>query len=239
MSREQLQLNNALEAARQFVHEHFPKASLVLLGGSWAVGQAHGDSDLDLVVIDESVERVFFEGVAFDGWIVEVCAISPNYVQTFFESSAKYRSAPVPGQVIDAVLVKGTPSIADTIRTLAKNVLACGPTPLTDAERSEVRYGITLLRDDIQHVPKEALPALSAIAHTQLSRTVLDAAGRWRGERKALRRLVRGVDAVLSDRLDAALFSGCEGNSGPMIEVCNIVLDQFGGPLRTYPRFSA
>ncbi len=239
MSREQLQLNNALEATRRFVHEHFPKASLVLLGGSWAVGQAHVDSDLDLVVIDESVERVFFEGVAFDGWIVEVCAISPNYVQTFFENSAKYRSAPVPGQVIDAVLVKGTPSIADTIRALAKKVLAGGPTPLTDAERSEVRYDTTLLRNNLQHASKEALPALSAIAHTQLSRAVLDAADRWRGERKALRRLVRGVDAVLSDRLDAALFSGCEGDSRPMIEVCNIVLDQLGGPLRTYPRFSA
>jgi len=238
MARKQDHLRNALETARQFAYEHFPNASLVFLGGSWAVGQAHVDSDLDLVVIDESVEQVFFEGIAFGGWIIEVCAFSPHEVQTFFEGSAKYRSAPVPGQIVDALLVKGTSSLADSIRALAKRVLTDGPAPLTDAERSEVRYDITLLKNDLQYVAPEALPALSAMAHTKISQAILDAAGRWRGERKTLRKFVMAVDADLSHRLDAALLSGCGGDSRLMIEICNIVLERLGGPLRTYPKFS-
>ncbi len=237
MSLEHFHQNDALETARRFSEEQFPFASLVLLCGSWATGRAHPDSDLDLVVLDESVERVFFEGISYEGWIIEVCAIGLNYVREFFEESAKYRSAPVPIQVVDGIVVKGSSVIAERVRTLAREVTDCGPGLLSDADRSDTQYDITVLRDDLRHASRDALPALAAYAHVRLSRAVLDASGTWRAERKVLRRAVAKVDSGLADRLDEALLSGCSGDAILLVEICDVILERFGGPSRTYPRF--
>lgn len=45
--------------ARTFVIEHHPGAVLALLGGSHARGMATATSDLDVVIVDPTVERAF------------------------------------------------------------------------------------------------------------------------------------------------------------------------------------
>ena len=54
-------LPDAIEAARRFSQSRFPGSSLTLLGGSWARGDAHAESDLDLVVVDSGLNDVNFE----------------------------------------------------------------------------------------------------------------------------------------------------------------------------------
>lgn len=232
-------IDQAKETTRRYAAEHFPKASVVLLAGSWAGGTAHADSDLDIVIIDETVDRVFFEGTQYGDWIVEVCAINPSHAESFFGDSARHRSAPIPRQVSDSTLVVGDPRLADRIRKLAIDALSRGPEPIPDADRLEARYNLTLLRQNLMYSPADGLPALAAYAHVQLSRTALDATRRWRAERKALRSVVMEFDPDLSRHLDDALADAIHGDPTQMIEACSRVLCMLGGPLRTYERFAA
>jgi hypothetical protein len=232
-------IGDAVGKAYSFANERFPQAVAVFLGGSWANGNAHPNSDLDIVVFDETATEISFEGVDFQGAVVEVCVIPPKAAKEFFHESTKYRSAPVPAQVAKGQLIKGNPEIAEEMRRLAGDVLARGPVPITEAERLDLRYELTLLREDLAHASSEAIISLCALAHTQLSRAILDLAGAWRAERKALRRAVANIDAEFVERLDDALTQGCRGEVQPMISLCTKVLDRLGGPCRTYPRFSA
>ncbi|MCB0061949.1 MAG: nucleotidyltransferase domain-containing protein, partial [Caldilineaceae bacterium] len=52
----------AISAARRYCAEHYPNAKLVLLCGSWARGTAHGDSDIDIVVLNPGMSELVFEG---------------------------------------------------------------------------------------------------------------------------------------------------------------------------------
>ena len=228
----------AIENARRLADERFPNATTVFLGGSWASGTAHADSDLDIVVIDETAATVSFEGIEFQNGIVEVCVIPPSRAATFFQESAKYRSAPVPAQVAKGLLIKGKTHYADEIRRIAEDVLAKGPVPLTEAELLELRYDITLLREDLAHASPDAFISLGALAHTQLSRAFLDMKGAWRAERKALRHAVVSIGAEFALQLDEALAQACAGNVQPMITLCTEVLSRLGGSCRTYPLFS-
>lgn len=232
-------LEQAKNVVLQYATVHFPNAQAVLLAGSWARGEAHKDSDIDVVIIDEGIDRVIFEGVQFDEWIIEACVLNPRHASTFFTDSAKYRSAPVPHQVVDGVLVHGDPVLTEHLRKQAMTAIDSGPEPIPDTDRSETAFFLTLLQVDLQHASREALPALAAYAHVQLSKAALDARRCWRAESKALRRAVAKLDADLAESLDQALKEAIEGNPNLMIAVCGQVIAMMGGSERTYSRFSA
>lgn len=229
----------AVDKALRFADERFPDAVAVFLGGSWANGTAHANSDLDIVVFDETAEDVSFEGVEFEDTVVEVCVVPPRATEAFFNESAKYRSAPVPAQVAKGLLVQGNSGIASEVRRFAEDALARGPVPLAESEILDLRYDITLLRDDLAYASEEVIIGLAALAHTQLSQAVLDVAGAWRAKRKALRRAVANIDAEFAEQLDDALIQACSGDVQPMVNLCTKMLKRLGGPYRTYPRFSA
>jgi hypothetical protein len=232
-------IQQAIAKAYRFTDERFPNATTVLLGGSWASGLAHSDSDLDIVVFDDTAGDVSFEGVEYQGTIVEVCVVPPKKAEEFFLGSTKYRSAPIPYQVAMGMLVKGDAAIADKMRRSAEDALAKGPMPLTESERLELSYDITCLRNDLAHASIATIPSLAAIAHTQLSLAVLDIEGGWRAKRKALRRAVATIDAEFAAQLDDALVNACSGDNQPMVDLCTWMIDRLGGPCRTYPKFSA
>lgn len=231
--------DGAKNAVQRYAATHFPEALAVLLSGSWARGEAHDGSDLDIIVIDESVERVLFEGAVYENWIIDVCVLNPIHAKTFFEDSAGYRSAPIAHQMSDSILIVGDASLAEQIRVMAIDALAQGPDPISESDRLEMRFYLTLLREDLAHASAETLPALAAYSHVQLSKAVLDLARHWRAERKALRRALVEVDHIFAKRLDDALVDAIQGNPSLMIVACSEVISSLGGSQRTYDRFTA
>lgn len=187
--------NEAIAAARAFAVERYPAASLVFLGGSWAGGSAHADSDLDVVIVDETADSVSFEGTTFGGFVVEACVLPSAIAQSFFKGSAEHRSAAVPPQVVDGLLLVGDERLASDIRRSAEDALAAGPKPLSEGEIGELRYELSLLLD-LHHAAPEALRALAAFSHVALSRAVLDLNRAWRADRKSLRKAVATIDPI-------------------------------------------
>jgi hypothetical protein len=225
----------ATEVARRFVRARFPGASLAMLCGSWARGCAHADSDLDLIVVDAGLDgEVLFEGALFESWVVEVCVLPPERVASFFGSSAEHRSAPIPKQALDGIVVIGDEAAAEQLRAIAKQVLDKGPRPLNENEGLELRWSLTCLLADLAHVADDEVVAVAAQCHTQLARAVIDGARAWRGERKVMRRALREIAPAVADALDAGLRAACEGDRGPLLEVGEQILERLGGHQRTY-----
>ena len=224
----------AVSAARRYCAAHYPDAELVLLCGSWARGTAHSDSDIDIVVLDPGVSELIFEGVTFESWLLEVCALSPEGVSGLFDAARRNRSAPVPHQVLDAVLVLGDEATAQRVKDKARRVLREGPEPLSEEERLELRWSLTTLLLDLQHSDSAEIPALAAQCHTDLAKAALDAAGAWRGERKTLRNALAQILPEVTERLDEGLRRACQGDPDPLLVTGREILRSLGGELRTY-----
>lgn len=227
-------LGDAIDTVRRFCDASFPGASLVLLCGSWARGQARADSDLDVIVVDPGMSDILCQAVTFDSWLIEVCALPPARIEHFFGEGKQHRSAPVVNQVLDAIIVSGDKALARQIRETALRVLRDGPNPLSDVERLELRWGLTALLNDLAHVTVSEVPAVAAQCHTALARASLDSACAWRGERKALRQALVQASPALAERLDQGLIAACQGDRQPLFEVGQEVLAALGGTQRTY-----
>ncbi|MEQ8993948.1 MAG: nucleotidyltransferase domain-containing protein [Pseudomonadales bacterium] len=228
----------AIRTARAFVENRYPTASVAFLGGSWATDTAHSESDLDLVVFDESASEVSFEGVLFNGSVVEVCVLPVAEAESFFSDSARHRSAPIPAQVAGGLLILGDEAHANLLRGVAERTITKGPKPLDQAEKDELRYELSQLLVDLKYQPAEAMTALAAVAHNALSEAMIDLNAGWRAHRKARRKAVSALDSNFVRELDEALVAGCSGDPKPMISLCEDVLELLGGPKRTYPRFT-
>ncbi len=227
-------LEQVLNIAHRFAQQRYPDARLALVCGSWARGCAHQDSDIDLFVIDSTVNDLLFEGLFFDSCLIEVCALPPQRVETFFASSARNRSAPVPHQVLNGIVVAGMLGYAEEVKAAARSVLAHGPDELNTVEKLDLRWQLTALLHDLTHAAAEEVPALAAQCHTQLAQAAIDAARGWRGERKTLRRALRQSLPALVEPLDAALIDAIQGDRQPMLKIGHQILEQLGGRQRTY-----
>lgn len=229
-----IDLRQAVEAARRFAEQRFPRASLVLLCGSWARGCAHEDSDLDVIVLDSEMDAILFEGVHFESWLVEVCALPPDRIDAFFRGSSQYRSAPVPRQALDGILVVGDRAAATQLKDLAREVLEQGPHPMDEKEALDLRWNLTCLLADLAHVADDEVVALAAQCHSQLALAALDSARAWKAERKGLRRALVEIAPALGERLDDALRAAVQGNRLPLLQTGHEILEALGGSRRTY-----
>lgn len=227
-------LELVIETTRQFVQQYYPEASLVLLCGSWARHTAHSDSDVDLFILDPSMNDLHFEGRVFDSWLIEACVLSPQRVQELFSSSARSRTAPVPHQVVDGMLVLGSPRDAEQIKEMAQKTLLDGPQELDETEKSDAQWYLTVLLDDLAHVPEDEVPALAAQCYIQIAKDAIDAVRSWRGDRKRLRRTLQDAVPELAKPLDNALIEAINGNREPLVNIGYTVLEMLGGRKRTY-----
>lgn len=223
-----------IEIVQRYVHQYYPDALLVLLCGSWAKQCAHQNSDIDLFIVDAKLEDLLFEGLIFDGRLIEVCALSPQRVAELFAASAHNRSAPVPHQVVDGMLILGLPAYAEEVKTLAQRTLNQGPSPLDEREMLDLRWSLTALLHDFAHVDTSEIPALAAQCHTQVAQAAIGTVRGWRGDRKTLRRSLIQAVPNLAEQLDSALVEAIHGNRKPMLTIGYQVLEKLGGSQRTY-----
>jgi hypothetical protein len=220
--------------AKRFYDTRFPDASLVLLNGSWAKNSANEDSDIDLLIIDPNMSDVLFEGVFFDSFLIDFCALSYNDVEKLFNSSIRYRSAPIPHQVVDSILILGNNDQADGIRNIARTVIDKGPAELSDAELGDLRWQLSTLLVELKHVSSNELPAMSAQCYILLAKTMLAFNRIWQGERKSLHRNMSKSLPEITERLDASLVASCNGDLEPLLDLGQEILQDIGGSIRTY-----
>lgn len=216
--------------ARQIVAERFPDARAAVLAGSVAAGRATATSDLDIVVLSGSGERVW-EAIRVQGVPVELFVHTDESVAYWFEHERQQG-----GCTLAHMLATGLPlggAEVDRLQTQAREHLAAGPPAWTREQLDYRRYALTDALDDLAGATDTGeRDAVAGQVLVMAGELALGSRGAWLGTGKWLVRRLRGQDPDLA----AALLSGhrdavASGDVSALVAACDGVLDGVGGRL--------
>ncbi|MEU8817027.1 nucleotidyltransferase domain-containing protein [Actinoplanes sp. NPDC048796] len=209
-----------VDVARELVRQRFPGASWAMLTGSVLSAARTAGSDLDIVVMRPG-GPAFRESLRYRGWPVELFVQNPERLAGFLERELAARKPSTHRMLARGAVLFGDPG---DLPARCARVLADGPGPLPQEEKDRLRYGLTDLLDDLEHVtdPGERL-VIAAAVWTDAGRAALAFAGRWVSGGKWLLRELREYDPALAGDWLAARDEPAAFADG--------VLDRYGGRL--------
>jgi len=223
-----LSLANTLAASR------YPGARAVFAAGSIVRGEGTAFSDLDLVVVHESLTCAYRESFGFEGLPVEAFVHDPETARYFFLEVDRPSGVPaLPQMIVEGVEIPGPTEMSQSLKVLAASVIAMGPPPWTPAQHRQGRYAVTDILDDLR-APRspDELKATGAQLFETLADYHLRANGLWSARGKAIPRALARVDPALCKRYCQSfdeLFT--QGNQASVIELSEDILRPHGGPL--------
>ncbi|WP_248924025.1 nucleotidyltransferase domain-containing protein [Paenibacillus hamazuiensis] len=221
-----------LEAARRFAETRFPGSRAVWLAGSASRGEHKISSDLDIVIIDDTLPHAYRESFYEFGWRIEAFLHTSETIREYFVSDRKRARPTLPSMCAAGTILKDD-GTATSLRLAAQKLLDEGPDPLTPDEILASRYFLTDLLDDFIDAERydEALVTMNTLS-IQVAEFVLRANGRWIGRGKALARALRQFDEPLCGQYIQAIstFSRTE-DKRPFVRFVDEVLEPYGGRL--------
>ena len=72
-----------IEAAQNIITLQFPNCDVALLGGSVARGEATKTSDLDIVIVDQSLTSCYRESFYSNGYLLRCLFIISKHIKPF------------------------------------------------------------------------------------------------------------------------------------------------------------
>jgi hypothetical protein len=220
-----------VEAARRFVEEHYPEATLAFVGGSPIRGDATATSDLDIVIVTKRPEAPLRASYLEHGWPIEAFVHTPASLPGWFQQDAERRRPSLPNMVAESITLLDRNGTAESVKAQARAILARGPQPLTLSEIEDWRYGLTDLLADFVGVTRheEGVFVANDLA-VEAANLTLRLNRHWLGTGKWVFRALARFDAELAHRLVAALDSYYRNDDkGPLIAIATEVLNSAGG----------
>lgn len=198
----------AVQAAREFVAEHFPDCAAAVLFGSFAHGDPAENSDLDLLIIERGRIRRYQRHFRERDWFIDVTALSLRLCTKRLlrkNSCWHHRDPDFPLLIACArgTELKDDRGIIRELRHAAKLVLENGPVPLTAQEISNYRWLITEGLEDFVDAEDRAEAWFTAFQTViETSRFLLGYNRQWTLEDpRWVYRNIRNYDHVLAREL--------------------------------------
>jgi len=224
----------AVDAARTLFAARYAGAAVAFAAGSIVRGEGTPHSDLDLVVIYETLDHAYRESFTAGGLPVEAFVHDPSTLDYFFvEIDARSGVPSLPQMVAEGIEIPGPTTLSRALKARAAAVLDAGP-PLLDADAERrMRYFITDLMDDLRSPrSRDELMAAGARLYDSLADYGLRRICSWSAKGKAIPRALRQYDAALATAYGnafASLFT--HGDSAPVLRLAEDLLRDAGGPL--------
>lgn len=212
--------------------ERFPGALALFCAGSVIRGDHTAHSDLDIVVLFDSVPHAWREAIVFHTWPVELFVHDLETLAYFVEQDCRERRPCLPSMLADAIVIPEPFALSDRLQVWARSFVQ-NPPAVPPATLDDERYFISDLLDDLRDPrPRAELVAIAARLHDQLGSFILSANGRWSGAGKHLPRRLFDLGSPLSDDFQRAFDAVfIDSNPEPLIALTEHVLLPFGGPL--------
>lgn len=220
------------EAANTLVKERFPDCRAAILGGSIVRGEATVQSDLDIVVIDDSLGSSYRESLYAYGWPVELFVHNSTSYRDFFESDCKEGTPNLPNLCAEGIILVDD-GFAGDLRAEARAVLEKGPEPWTEEDILLKRYRISDLLDDFEASGNrgEDLFTANALAYA-LHEFVLRMNGQWIGGAKWIPRALKRYDEPFCERFVSEFDHFYRtGEKEELIAFTDKILAPYGGRL--------
>lgn len=218
--------------AQQFIVSHFPKSDIVWIGGSAVSGNLTSESDIDIIIIDET-ETPRLECYHFLGWKIEAFIFTALSLDFEFQT-AKYRGMPtIIKMCAEGLLIEDKQGDGKEYQREARILYEQGPQLWDEGKINEARYQITDLLSDFRSSEdfEESLFILNKLIDT-LTELILRADGNWVGVGKWMARNLKLHDKDMYNKL--VKYTKTYMNTNDKTELISFIqstLDNYGGEL--------
>jgi len=234
---------NPLTVVKDVLNHHFPNALFAFVAGSFNRGEATTSSDIDLVVIFETLEFAWRESFMFDGWPIEAFVHDSETLNYFFqEVDGKDGTLSLPAMVVEGEVVPAANKLSLKLKNMAQKKLIEKPPKWTDEQIYHERYGITDLIDDLRDPRNETEAKIMIGAlHEILGNFYFRANGFWSASRKHIPRQLLKLNSQFGQHWIDVFQKAYEGDRQALIILTEEILKPFGGFLfdgykRTAPK---
>jgi predicted nucleotidyltransferase len=218
------------ELSERFISATYPDAAIAIIAGSTARGERTATSDIDLLLIGESlfIDAAQSSAAAtyeFEGEIIEVFAYTPAGFREWAQRSLAQNRPVIVHMLVEGVAIREDDTLA-RMREEWGAILDDGPT-LDDAQSAFRRYVITDVLDDLRDAadPFER-QVLAFLLFERIAELILLTNRHWTATGKWLPRRLRALDRERADALSAPLL---EGDIALFAERVEAELDRAGG----------
>jgi len=195
----------------RFLVEHFPLATIAVVGGSTARGTRTPTSDIDLLVIGTDLfddgRHSLAGGFAFGGEVFEVFAYAPSGFAAWAERGVADHRPVIVDMLLEGVEIRGGEALHE-LRAAWRPVIEAGPS-VESHELTLRRYAATDLLDDLKDStdPLER-QVIAGLLFQRVGELMLLTERRWIGTGKYLPRRLRDMDPLRTEALSAPLVNG-------------------------------
>lgn len=218
--------------AQQFIASHYPESDIVWIGGSAVSGNLTTESDIDLIIIDET-ETPRLECYHFLGWKIEAFIYTAISLEFEFQTARNRGMATIIKMCAEGLLIQDKQGDGKEIQREAKILYEQGPQPWNEDKINKARYQITDSLSDFRSSEdfEESLFILNKLIYT-LTELILRADGNWFGEGKWVARNLKSYDTGMCDKL--VKYTKTYMNTNDKTELISFIqstLDNYGGEL--------
>lgn len=193
------------EAAKELILREYPNCLIAVLGGSAGKGEHNEKSDLDIVVIDDTIEDLSRKTIEANGWVVELFLLTTSGYRELFDAGVMAGNPTLQRILAEGKILRNSPEGED-IREEAKCDLDYGPLPYTSYDIDAARYMITEYLMDLQGSDKRVERWFITQKLTILScEFILRVNQQWTGEGKTLYRLLSEFNSSMAEDLESSL----------------------------------
>jgi Nucleotidyltransferase domain len=213
--------------------DRFPTARVIFYAGSVLRGEHTPWSDLDLVVVYDSLPNAYRESFCVSGWPIEAFVHDPETLRYFFGTDRTGGVPVLATMVAEGAELPAPNEFSQELKQLAREFLAAGPPVWTEAERSLSRYCITDLIDDVR-APRSPAEVHASIArlYEMLATHYFRARGLWSARGKAIPRKLQQIDEPFANAfVDAFRRAFAQAETTPLMGLCEAILARDGGLL--------
>jgi hypothetical protein len=223
----------ALAVADALFSSRYAGASFCIAAGSIIRGNGLPWSDLDLVVIFDSLEAAWRESFWSDGVPVEAFVHDVETIQAFLDDDFAAAHVAMIDMVATGVTIPTESDRSFALKNYAQRLLDNGPEMLNEATIDALRYSISDLVDDLRadrpiHEERSILYAL----YQKMGELRLRRSARFSASGKHLARSLRECDLGFAERLEGVMAQAhVHGASPDDVNELLRLLEQLGGYL--------
>lgn len=224
-------LDELIEITNEVLQTKYPSAEFAFLAGSIIRGEGTAFSDLDIVVVFESLPNAFRESFYFRKFPVETFVHTPETLNYFmFDLDRPSSVASLARMISEGIEIPKKSELSEKLKRLANECLA-NPPKISEDEKRNMRCHITDLIDDIRAPrSKEEMTASATVLYTLLADFYFRTNGFWSAKSKSIPRNLQKINPELRQKFRASfeeLFVA--GKPEKVIELAEELLEPHGG----------
>ena len=225
-------LRELIGIAAEIHKTKYPQAKAIFLAGSLIRGEGTSTSDLDLVIVFDSLRCAYRESFAHGKWPVEAFVHDPQTLEYFFRQIDCPTGFPsLPTMVAEGVEVPEANGLTGSLKQLANSVLNEGPPKWTETDLNNSRYAITNLIDDLRDPrSRHEMHATATLLYSALANHYFRSKNIWSANGKAIPGRLHAIDTSFAKKFLESFENVFVNNcSKKVISVAAEILENSGG----------